>query len=755
MDKLTIRIHKNKQRNVYPVTVYSGMADSEGISNAVGFRKPLTDTELGVLQAYAETWRIQPEETRDAAVTVNRKFTDWGEKLFDALFTEDVREIYENYCNEQDAPPPTHLWIEAPELWEAPWELLRDSTRKLNVGLTTSITRTMERPISEMETLSEDLPIKVLYIISRPDDAGFVGLSETRAVLKELSGVVHVDLLRPPTYSQFLAQLKRGYHVVHFDGHGDWDSSTQQGVLCFESPPHQGKWKTHNVTAEQIRHDLIDSGVKLVVLAACKSGQPHQVNPYASIAQAALNASVPAVVAMRYSVYVDTAGVFYANFYRALIENRSVEEAVLSARKQVAGRPDAALHDWFVPVLYQRAVSTRLFDGNQGAVELHRAPCTVPELDAAFVGREREVLEVDRALTLDNVSTVTLTGMAGVGKTTLSLALVHWYRAGNAFPGGYFWHSFEVGGSVDAVIDRIGHALMGDAWAPLPPDEKPQIVQKYLAENPSLLVWDNFETVLQDADATTKKGLRHFLKGLPGGSRALATSRRTRVGVTPRTKEKTVELDVLNPTDAEALTWLFGELEDVTDKLHAEREKLPTFLDAVGHHPLGISLAIPQLAFRDWTLTELIRALGGSVDTLALDAELYDDPDMPERLKKVAASFELTYNALSNDARDLLPKLAVTFPGGMWSFTVTKILEMDQAKWDDITKEFNTHNLLSRRPVLLQHLGGVTLVWHLHPLIRAYATAKLEHREAWRRSVAKKWRDIAGGMFSEFERPNA
>ena len=254
MDGWTICIHEDQQNNAYPVTAYLGTDDEEGISNVASFSNPLKTRELDALQEYAEEWRFQPEETRPAAVTVNRQFSDWGETLFDAIFKDELRRIYEGYCNEHNAPPPLHLWIEAPEFWALPWELLRDPNRKHNLALMNSISRTTERPIAGTEEVGEDLPVKVLYIVARPDDSGFLGLSEPREVLsalrdpenQTLRDAVRIDLLRPPTYSQFLDQLKRGYHIVHFDGHGRWDSSAQQGALCFEAPPNQrGRRNTH------------------------------------------------------------------------------------------------------------------------------------------------------------------------------------------------------------------------------------------------------------------------------------------------------------------------------------------------------------------------------------------------------------------------------------------------------------------------------------------------------------------------------
>ena len=141
---------------------------------------------------------------------------------------------------------------------------------------------------------------------------------------------------------------------------------------------------------------------------------------------------------------------------------------------------------------------------------------------------------------------------------------------------------------------------------------------------------------------------------------------------------------------------------------------------------MGISLAIPQLDICGWTLTELIRNLQRSIEALTLDSGLYDDPNIPERLRKVAASFRLTYDALSNNARSILPKLAIAFPGGMSNLVVPAILEISDVEWADITKELTIHNLLTIRSVIMDHLNTTEIVRSLHPLIRTFAGEKLE-----------------------------
>jgi len=87
--------------------------------------------------------------------------------------------------------------------------------------------------------------------------------------------------------------------------------------------------------------------------------------------------------------------------------------------------------------------------------------------------------------------------------------------------------------------------------------------------------------------------------------------------------------------------------------------------------------------------------------------------------------------------------------------TVQRILEIDKARWDEVVRELNTHNLLTRRSVILEHLGGLTQVWHLHPLLRTFASARLENPDEWRRGAAEKYTAIVGAQSLQFTRPNA
>ena len=109
-----------------------------------------------------------------------------------------------------------------------PWELLAD-----NAGSLAHASRS-RRQLETPETLlprTVQLPLRNLYVVSRPGDAGFIGPRMTTkslfAALDPLGSNVRIDFCRPPTLwrawakcSAKAAGLRRAYDLVHFDGHG-------------------------------------------------------------------------------------------------------------------------------------------------------------------------------------------------------------------------------------------------------------------------------------------------------------------------------------------------------------------------------------------------------------------------------------------------------------------------------------------------------------------------------------------------------
>lgn len=105
---------------------------------------------------------------------------------------------------------------------------------------------------------------------------------------------------------------------------------------------------------------LSGKGVPVVMLNACQSGMTDPDALYPSVGGELIKAGALGVVAMAYSVYVDTAVQFMKQVYESLINGKTLSRAVTVAREALAAQDERdspigpiPLQDWMVPVLFQ------------------------------------------------------------------------------------------------------------------------------------------------------------------------------------------------------------------------------------------------------------------------------------------------------------------------------------------------------------------------------------------------------------------
>ncbi|MGC1378540.1 MAG: CHAT domain-containing protein, partial [Anaerolineales bacterium] len=247
-----------------------------------------------------------------------------------------------------------------------PWELMRDPQSDSAIALRAqTFTRIQSDPNTAFVPVppAEEGRIRLLYVVCRPRGAQDV---ELRAVANRLLQDLGADLarfeitaLRPPTFEQLQKELSdakaggRPYHIVHFDGHGiytdlskttawaDWaqainplilggKSNGKHGYLMFEHPGSDDNMRP--VSGDELGKLLHDSGVPVLALNACQSAmhsaapetQPaaadahDKVRAVGSLAQAVIDQGIPAVLGMRYSVFVVTAAQYIGLLYAAL-----------------------------------------------------------------------------------------------------------------------------------------------------------------------------------------------------------------------------------------------------------------------------------------------------------------------------------------------------------------------------------------------------------------------------------------------------
>jgi hypothetical protein len=296
-----------------------------------------------------------------------------GKRLFDRLIADaKVREAWAAARGQA----PRHrirlrIDVDAPELHALPWELLQDNALTLSAGSDTPFSRYMPIALPWGGEVTER-PIRVLVVISNPDDLTAkydlpqADVALERQALEAAFGTAKnltIDFLDAlVTLERIEAALRKGYHVLHFLGHGAFNAKRQQAALYLQDADGHAQ----RVLDDEWVSMLARQGVqpRLVFLAACQSATRDSANAFLGLGPKLVAVGVPAVVAMQDFITVETTRKFSGVFYERLMELSLVDQAMNEARSALltAGRPDAA-----VPVLFMRLKSGQLWSAEADA----------------------------------------------------------------------------------------------------------------------------------------------------------------------------------------------------------------------------------------------------------------------------------------------------------------------------------------------------------------------------------------------------
>ncbi len=227
------------------------------------------------------------------------------------------------------------LSIQPPELAQLPWEMLYDPEPGffLSTRQDYAIVRLVESR-KPLKTLRPGSPPAMLYLRAQPEDMARLDLDASEQAVRQAFGArAAIERIAPahqPGSRQAL--LARTYDYLHYDGHAFFSPEEEAGFLCLED--EQGKlllW-----SGEMLASSLAGASLRLVVLAACKSGSDARSQRLAGIAhQLMKSSSLPAVVAMQFSIPDRAAIAFNAGFYAALALGRPLETALVEGRKAI------------------------------------------------------------------------------------------------------------------------------------------------------------------------------------------------------------------------------------------------------------------------------------------------------------------------------------------------------------------------------------------------------------------------------------
>lgn len=331
-------------------------------------------------------------------------------------------------------------------------------------------------------------------------------------------------------------------------------------------------------------------------------------------------------------------------------------------------------------------------------------PHNIPLQPTPFVGRKKELAEVDRLLGDPTCRLLTLLGPGGIGKTRLALQAALQIPRKDVFPNGVWFVPLAPLASADFLVSTIAGALRfpfrGDA------DPKEQLVD-YLREKEMLLLLDNFEHLLEGADF-----LAEMLSSV-AGVKLLITSRE-RLNLR---WEWPVEIGGLTfPENGGAVA--LKEYSAVELFLQGANRECPGFLlpedeessvvricQMLKGVPLAIELAAAWVS--TMSCREIAQKIEQNLDILATSLQ-----DVPERHRSLRVAFDHSWDLLSTEERDVFKRFSV-FQGG---FRREAAEQITSASLSDLST-------LLRKSLLQRSSAGCYEM--LEPL-RRYAEEKLQ-----------------------------
>lgn len=319
-------------------------------------------------------------------------------------------------------------------------------------------------------------------------------------------------------------------------------------------------------------------------------------------------------------------------------------------------------------------------------------PAQLPPAPGAFLGREVEQDELDRAATS---GLVVLTGMAGVGKTGLALHFGH--QVADRYGDGQLYldlrgHSFAP--ALDP-LEALGHLIRGLG---ADPGSSAASIAEASAQYRSLVADRKLLVLLDNAGSTEQ--LRPLLPATDS-CLTMITSRNRLSGLIAREGAHRISLGTLDAGTARALlTRLLGE-----QRVAAEPDQVTALIEACAGLPLALRIAAAQLADEPHrTLADYLAEFGDrGLSVLALD----DDEQ-----SAVAPAFDLSYQHLDPEVRRLF-RLAGLIPG--LDFTVDAAAALTGTT---VARARNAVRVLTGAHLLEEHAAGR---YRLHDLLRDYA----------------------------------
>jgi len=296
-----------------------------------------------------------------------------GSALFNACFSGRVGDAWREsltLARERQRGVRLRLYSELPAIIAVPWEYLYDPIQGRWLALDSALSLVRALPLTTNEPIPIEGTLRVLVMLATPSDLPILEAGREWANLETATLTAAIDLIRvEPTYEALQGALRQySPHIFHFVGHGVFPASSQETIadgtrnlrpvetLNDEQLRSQGTlaFCRADGTADLVPADKLAillascKTLRLVLLNACQGAVTGTRSAFAGVAQQLLQQETPAVIAMQAPIYDNDALRFSQEFYRALADGLSVEQAVGEGRKRI----NETACTWGIPTCY-------------------------------------------------------------------------------------------------------------------------------------------------------------------------------------------------------------------------------------------------------------------------------------------------------------------------------------------------------------------------------------------------------------------
>ncbi|MBI1299191.1 tetratricopeptide repeat protein [bacterium] len=345
-------------------------------------------------------------------------------------------------------------------------------------------------------------------------------------------------------------------------------------------------------------------------------------------------------------------------------------------------------------------------------------PPSLPPPLPHFVGRDEEMATLAAQLRDPNCRLVTVLGAGGMGKTRLVVETVRQLMArqpGQFLHGVYFVPLADVTDARRFVLllaETLGLALSG-------PEEPLALVIDFLRDKEMLLVLDNFEQLLTEANVPAQ-----ILAEAPA-VKLLVTSQEA-LHLHEEWIFDLFGLPTPNENEKEDAAASYGAVQlflQIAQRLSPRYRPSAADVGAIAQicrllegMPLGIELAAAWI--RQFPTLQIADEIRRGLDFLTTNVR-----NIPDRHRSLRAAFEYTWRLLPQASQSVFAQLAV-FHGG---FTAEAAAEIAGAKTQHL-------GLLVEKSLLRLELGRYTM----HPMLSRFAAEKLTQDAAGEQAASER-----------------